>query len=56
MQWLEITVNAEPEKIDWLCSQLEDRGIDGLVIEDEAEYRDFLKNNRQYWDYIDEEL
>ena len=56
MQWLEISVNTKPEKIDLLCAKLEALGVEGLIIEDEAEYRDFLKNNRQYWDYIDEEL
>ena len=31
-------------------------GADGLVIEDEADFRRFLEENRQYWDYVDEEL
>ena len=35
---------------------LEDLGIEGLVIEDEGDFRDFLEHNRQYWDYVDEEL
>ena len=31
-------------------------GIDGLVIEDERDFRRFLEQNQQYWDYVDEEL
>lgn len=31
-------------------------GVSGFVIENEQEFRDFLENNRQYWDYVDEEL
>lgn len=56
MQWLEITVHTQTEKMELLCNRLEDMGIEGLIIEDEAEYRNFLQNNRQYWDYIDEDL
>ena len=28
----------------------------GLVIEDETEFQQFLEQNRQYWDYVDQEL
>ena len=31
-------------------------GIDGVVIDDETEFQDFLENNHQYWDYVDEGL
>ena len=31
-------------------------GIDGVVIDDETEFEDFLENNGQYWDYVDEDL
>ena len=31
-------------------------GIDGVVIDDETEFQDFLENNHQYWDYVDEDL
>lgn len=56
MQWLEITINTKSERLDALCGRLELLGVTGLVIEDENEYRRFLEQNRQYWDYIDEEL
>ena len=56
MQWIEVTVNTLPEKLHALTDKLENLGVEGLVIDDEGEYRDFLENNRQYWDYIDEDL
>ena len=30
--------------------------VDNVMVEDEEEFRDFLENNRDYWDYVDEEL
>ena len=56
MQWLEITVNTAPENLDRLTAELETQGVSGLVIDSEQEYETFLEQNRQYWDYVDEEL
>ena len=56
MQWLEVSADTRPELIDGLCRDLEDAGVEGLVIDDQAEFDEFFENNRQYWDYIDQEL
>lgn len=56
MEWLEITIDAPGNGIDELVLELEMMGIEGLVIEDEADFLSFLENNRKYWDYVDEEL
>lgn len=56
MRWIEATVKTTTEKIDELCNLLGDLGIDGMIIEDEADFRDFLENNQKYWDYVDKEL
>ncbi|MCQ2406053.1 MAG: 50S ribosomal protein L11 methyltransferase [Oscillospiraceae bacterium] len=56
MNWLEVTVKSESNKIDVLCGRLEMMGIDGLSIEDEKDFGVFLENNHEYWDYVDEEL
>lgn len=56
MQWIEVTINSSPDRIDRLCEDLEAQGVSGLVIENETEYNNFLEHNRQYWDYVDEEL
>ncbi len=31
-------------------------GYDGLEIADKDDFKEFLENNRKYWDYVDEEL
>ncbi len=56
MEWLEITVSTQPRRIDRVCEILEEAGADGLVIEDEAQYEEFLEENKKYWDYVDEEF
>ena len=56
MAWLEIIVNTDPKKIDQTATRLTARGFADLVIEDQQEFETFLEGNRDYWDYIDEEL
>ena len=56
MAWLEITVNTAPETIEDVAAKLTAGGFSDLLIEDQAEFSDFLDQNRAYWDYIDEEL
>ena len=56
MNWLALhieTTHAGLEPVETMLSAL---GIDNVVIDDEAEFQDFLENNHQYWDYVDEEL
>ena len=56
MQWLEITVRTAADSIDAVAGALTAGGFADLVLEDQAEFADFLDQNRAYWDYIDEEL
>ncbi|MCL2587926.1 MAG: 50S ribosomal protein L11 methyltransferase [Oscillospiraceae bacterium] len=56
MAWLELRVDAPNGDADAVCQQLEALGVTDLVIEDEADFLTFLEANRQYWDYVDEEL
>ena len=56
MRWIEAAFRAAPGKLDELCDRLTELGADGLVIEDEADFRRFLEENHQYWDYVDDEL
>ena len=55
MQWMECTVPAgqDPESV---CDRLATCGVGGMSVEDEREFRDFLEQNRAYWDYVDREL
>ena len=54
--WLEVTLETTEEALDGLCAKLTMNGATGLVIEDEEDFKTFLEQNRQYWDYVDEEL
>lgn len=56
IKWLEIAINLPPEKMDEVSAKLIAAGMTGLVIEEEGEFQQFLEQNRQYWDYVDEEL
>ena len=56
MNWLEITVKAGSHNIEDVAARLTAAGFADLVIEDQAEFEDFLQENRSCWDYIDEEL
>ena len=56
VKWLEVAVNTSPERLDEVCAKLTAAGMAALVIEDEGEFQQFLEQNRQYWDYVDQEL
>ena len=55
MRWIEATIPAGGDA-DALCAALAELGVDGMVVEDEKDFHDFLENNHAYWDYVDEEL
>jgi len=55
-KWLEVTVEAQAGQTDDVCARLVAAGMTGLVIEDGDDFRKFLEENRQYWDYVDDEL
>ena len=56
MNWIKVIIYTSSEGIDPLCGILYQLGINGMEIEDEADFKDFLENNRQYWDYVDDDL
>ena len=56
MKWLELHIDTNHTGLDTVEAMLSALGIDNVVIDDEAEFQDFLENNHQYWDYVDEEL
>ena len=49
MEWLECSLpcKGDPEEF---CTKLADLGVEGMSIEDEADFRNFLENNHKYWD------
>ena len=56
MNWLEITVKTGAHNIEDVAARLTAAGFANLIMEDQAEFEDFLQENRSCWDYIDEEL
>ena len=56
MRWIEVCINTPREEIDARCEELAALGAGGFVIENEEDFREFLENNHQYWDYVDKEL
>ena len=55
MNWLELHIETNHAGLEPVETMLSALGIDGVVIDDETEFQDFLENNHQYWDYVDEE-
>jgi ribosomal protein L11 methyltransferase len=56
MAWLECTIKTTAADIESVAAKLTAGGFADLVIEDQNEFEDFLEQNREYWDYIDDEL
>lgn len=56
MRYIEVITDTPEELIDLRCEEMSAMGAEGFVIENEADFRDFLESNRQYWDYVDTEL
>ena len=55
MEWLECAVKCGGNP-DAVCDRLADLGVEGMSVEDEGEFREFLSQNTSYWDYVDREL
>ena len=56
MEWTKISIYTTADGIDFVCDMLSELGIDGVEIEDEQDFKDFLEENKKYWDYVDDEL
>ncbi|HIT02145.1 MAG TPA: 50S ribosomal protein L11 methyltransferase [Candidatus Enterenecus merdae] len=55
-QWLEVTLAVPARELERVCDVLTANGMAGLAVEEEGEFLRFLEQNRQYWDYVDEDL
>ena len=56
MDWLELHIDTSPAGLEPVETLLSTLGIDGVIIDDQGEFETFLEENRQYWDYVDEDL
>jgi ribosomal protein L11 methyltransferase len=56
MEWLEVTIKTASSAIELVEDRLTILGFDSFIVDDQADFQNFLANNQQYWDYVDEEL
>lgn len=56
MDWIQISIYTAPEGIEPVSGRLYQLGINGVEIEDETDFKTFLEENKDYWDYVDDEL
>lgn len=56
MQWIEVSIHTASGAIELVADRLTVLGFDSFIIDDEADFQQFLESNRQYWDYVDEAL
>lgn len=56
MQWIEVSIHTTSAAIELVADRLTVLGFDSFIIDDEADFHEFLQNNHQYWDYVDEAL
>ena len=56
MRWLEVHIDTNHAGLDTVQALLSSLDVDGVMVEDGEEFQDFLENNRDYWDYVDEDL
>ena len=56
MQWIETHIYTTTDGIEPLCGRLYAVGLNGVQIQDAADFNDFIENETHYWDYIDESL
>ena len=56
MDWKEVTIYTTTAGIGPVEALLEDNGVQGYVLEDAADFEEFLQDTEIYWDYVDEDL
>lgn len=56
MHWLEVRIDTNHAGLETVQALLSGLDVDGVMIEDEEEFQDFLEHNHEYWDYVDEDL
>ncbi len=56
MDWIKLSISTTTEGIEAVCAVLMEQGVTGVEIDDSKDFHNFLENNRDKWDYVDEEL
>ncbi len=56
MDWIKLSISTTTEGIETVCAILMEHDILGVEIDDSTDFHNFLENNRDKWDYVDDEL
>jgi len=56
MDWIKLTISTTTQGIETVCAVLMEQGVSGVEIDDSLDFHNFLENNRDKWDYVDDEL
>lgn len=56
MDWIKLSISTTTEGIEAVCAVLMEQGVLGVEIDDSTDFHNFLENNRDKWDYVDEDL
>lgn len=56
MEWIEVFVSASQDGLEPVAGVLYQCGLTGLMINDEADFQEFLENPNRDWDYVADEL
>lgn len=54
--FIQIDVYTSSEAVDGVTAALTDYGITGFIIQDSADFEDFLSDKNANWDYVDDSL
>lgn len=54
--FIQIDIYTSSEAIDGITGALTERGITGFIIQDSADFEDFLEDKNSNWDYVDDSL
>lgn len=56
MNWIELDIFTTTNGIEPITGNLLNLGINGFVIKDPGDFKEFLENKESNWDYIDDNL
>lgn len=56
MDWIQVSIFTTAAGIEPVSGRLYQLGITGVEIEDEQDFKEFLEQNQECWDYVDEDL
>lgn len=55
-KWLEVCVNTTAAQLEQVSTTLIAAGMESFSVEEEGEFLQFLEENRQQWDYVEQDL